>query len=54
MGLFDEGYSTKALAIRMPMGGGALAPATDSAYILRMNAPKVKSGKTLNSDCFRR
>jgi len=33
------------LAIRMPRIVGVLAPGTDNAYILRMNAPKVKSEK---------
>jgi hypothetical protein len=32
-------------AIRMPMAKGALAPAADNAYILRMNATKVKPEK---------
>jgi len=54
MGAIGDGYSQKALAIRMPRDGEALAPAADNAYILRMNASKVKSGKVLDSGMFRR
>jgi hypothetical protein len=42
------------LAIRMPRIVGALAPRTDNAYILRMNAPNVKLAKLPKSGAFHR
>ena len=61
-GLVGDGHGRRwmeviranSLAIRMPKRARALAPAADNAYILRMNAPKVKPEKLPESGRFRR